>query len=293
MWFGMASLLILAVAGCSSASISSSPTAGASPAPSYSRAPAPTATGTPAPVGFTQQADGSITWYDGEGKERTVPEFRGIEPQLRSGKVIYNDARGEAAEFKPNLIVSGEQTGVFVARADIAARLIKSANTGDALEIPIFVDTRKIDNSQTVTVRFSPDNGLASLSRMVIDLPEAADLLVYSPFNTGETVAVEGLSIFSYYDPVRATDGAHALLSPLMKSVFIYGFGVSGGHVDVKKDFTLTATQRVGKKIATASAGEISASCASADNSVSTILRPAENLLTDNGVPIGIIEVAS
>jgi hypothetical protein len=128
---------------------------------------------------------------------------------------------------------------------------------------------------------------------MVIDLPEAADLLVYSPFNTGETVAVEGLSIFSYYDPVRATDGAHALLSPLMKSVFIYGFGVSGGHVDVKKDFTLTATQRVGKKIATASAGEISASCASADNSVSTILRPAENLLTDNGVPIGIIEVAS
>ena len=289
----MASLLILAVAGCSSASSSSSPTAGASPAPSYSRAPAPTATGTPAPVGFTQQADGSITWYDGEGKERTVPEFRGIEPQLRSGKVIYNDARGEAAEFKPNLIVSGEQTGVFVARADIAARLIKSANTGDALEIPIFVDTRSIDDNENVIVSFSPDSGMASLSRMVIDLPEPADLLVYNPFNTGEAALVEGLSIYTYAVRTWSVDGAGTLLTPLLNSVVIYGFGSSAGHLDLTKNLSLAKQQRIGKKIATASAGEISASCTSADHTVSKSLRASENLLTDNGVPVGIIEVGS
>ena len=288
----MAGLLTLSVAACSDTP-PSSPTDSAVPISSHTGTPRPTPTPTPAPVRFAVQPDGSITWVDGSGADRTVPEFRGLAPHLVNGKAIYTDARGLAAQYKPNMIVGGRQTGVFVARADIAARMVKSANANDALEIPIFVDTRSIDDNENVIVSFSPDSGMASLSRMVIDLPEPADLLVYNPFNTGEAALVEGLSIYTYAVRTWSVDGAGTLLTPLLNSVVIYGFGSSAGHLDLTKNLSLAKQQRIGKKIATASAGEISASCTSADHTVSKSLRASENLLTDNGVPVGIIEVGS
>ena len=173
----------------STAAAQPSPTATASASPSpVAATPSPTATptATPAPTEFVDHGHGHINWG-----ETSAPEFNGRAPELVGGKVTYTDGKGEVAEWKPNLSISGRATGVFVVRPDVVTAMTKQARDAGHFQFAIPVDLRGVDNTYVVRVGF--DNSFLSLPTMTIGLPGGdtmSPLVEVNPYNEGYVVVV-------------------------------------------------------------------------------------------------------
>lgn len=291
---GLAALLALAVAGCSASSISASPTSIVTRVPSLSPsfAPTPTASPTPVPAGFTEQPDGSVIWLDGGGHQRTVPEFNRLKPRLEDGKVLYTDATGEAAEFKPNLVVSGEQTGVLVVRGDIVATMTQTVHDAGGYQFALPIDARSIPNGSMVSLRFdtiswgdgssSPraavqivDGNSAPLVQFNYDRPYAILMPDHNKFVVWQLFNQNNQKL-----PKSEIPKGHEL-------DLTYVYGTNGGRIEpkIKSGLTETADSPVGQDFGDVS-GEISIVCTSFNANVDYPISIA-NLLTSTGTPNG------
>jgi hypothetical protein len=250
----------------------------------------------------TKGSDGAIVWTDDDRIEHVAPEFQGAKAQLQGGKIIYLDTQGKIeAELKPNLAIEGTQTGVLEIRPDVASPLIKMANTGRSLAIPLFVDITPIDNGQMVSISFSNDGPLAITSRMVLSVPQSVEIVEFDPFNTGINLSTLG-SIVTYniFDPSRtaAAQDRSMLGVPLLNALNAYGYGHEAGKLThIPKDggngtVYLTTSQVVGTELATVSVGAISVSCTSGDLKIVRPLTRAD-LLMYQGVLVGVAGLSS
>ncbi len=290
----VAALLAMALAGCSSGQAtitpgtpSTSPSAVPTSRPTPAPTPPPTVTPTPRPTGFQEQADGTVTWVTDTGEVKQVEPFNGLAPQLKDGKVVYLDAKGEAAEFKSNLVMGGNQTGVIIARGDIVATLTKKAHGAGQFKFALPVDLSKIASGTTTTVD-ADDEGPAGLSEIAITIPQEADLVEFDPYNTGRYITVERATGVNY----EINDKSLRLLPTDKvqpgKELLYTNILSTDNHLRTIKDIH-TETLSVGAVLNAVSPGKTSIACYTLDLGSATLT--SGNILTasDGTTPLAIL----
>jgi hypothetical protein len=292
-------LLAVSVAGCGSVKASPTPppasptvapaTATARPSPTVTPTASPTPSPTPAPTGFQQQTDGSLTWYTDLGEAKAVPQFNGLKPQFKAGKVIYLDAKGQAAEFMSNLKIGTEQTGVFVVRGDIVASMTKKAHDAGKFSFAIPIDL----TTQTGMVLVgSGDITLSpSVSRISATLTDPANVTEFNPDEQHRlTVPENGTVHFDIFDDLYVSD-APDIIAPAQRLdyVQVYSYGADGAKLtESAPDIQTPAKLAVGDHIRGVEEGTISISCFS--KTFVTVTVGTDNLLEYDNVPLAVAQ---
>jgi hypothetical protein len=243
--------------------------------PTEKATPSPTEAPTLVTAGFTQNADGGITWKgpDKSGGEVDlgVPAIDGLQAVLKDGKVTYEAQAGNkygleagayAGEYQPYVSVEGKLTGGDVLEPQVVSQLIKDklatiSNPADKwiAPVPLNITDATADTDLNITftkgyhVEGMPDIGIASISF-------AGELPVTSIEQHSQViVTADSFYGWAYFDPEKNPLSSISATNPITDLMVAGSFEGFTAQTTVKAAFGETVCTATGPIIVTLQAG--------------------------------------
>ena len=205
------------------------------PAPTVDISPIPTEK--PHPVGFVNEANGQIGWWNEKGEHLTVPNLPYLEAKIQDGSVIYVaqtgneyglkvDGKTEVARFKTDVMESGARVGGLIVDGNIAVKLMKSSTY--TIPIPVAPDGQLDIDYYTQT---SPTQAYRAIS-----IKYQGETLLRNPIpnNKGIYCSVQfpwDGRTWSIFDKAGFSD-SQTLSVPPINSIYLFGAGKPDISID-------------------------------------------------------------